>query len=159
MAVVENFLLEGDKNTVYKIDQLKNNTSAHEDKAYRSVGNLEADLNKKIKIIKDGVMNNKSFNGVEIKNLKYSITKFSTIGKFINERKFFAVFSFFLALLGLYLFTNHEIETPSNKIDSSVFPIQFDAAKIIAISTMVIFTTILSVFLFYYPESVTNLFW
>ena len=152
MAVVENFLLEGDKNTVYKIDQLKNNTSAHEDKAYRSVGNLEADLNKKIKIIKDGVMNNKSFNGVEIKNLKYSITKFSTIGKFINERKFFAVFSFFLALLGLYLFINHEIKTQSNKMDSSVFPIQISAVKIIAILIMALFTTVLFVLFFFIPS-------
>jgi len=107
-------------------------------------------------IRKYGILNDKGFNQYEIKDLKYSIVKASSIGAVVNQPLLFLLLTYGLCIVGglLYILPNIKLEGPAG--------IKNDAVQFGSMSNrgwLGIFTgTFLIVFyivLYFYPEYMT----
>lgn len=135
---------------------IKDNTGWMVGREFASVDDLRGNLAQKKVDINNGIVGQLGFPNDKIKNLKYHVTKASTIGLIKDYRGIFAFISFLLSCVGglLYIIPQVNDGTPGIKNDGVFFENVMNRGWIgISLGTFLIGFYIL---LYKFPEYITN---
>jgi Pyruvate/2-oxoacid:ferredoxin oxidoreductase delta subunit len=140
----------------FKNQALKDYTSWMSGKSYKSETELKKALQDAARRINGSISYSKGFDNYTKKNLKFQITRDSTVGKFTNEQKLWRTITLGFMIIGALLFFWGEYQgtTPGIKNDR-IFHISVTSIGWVGIVLGIIMISFY-LLLYFYPEYITN---